>query len=296
MTETAPTRPSALVASPRAAPPKPWLPGALVVLGFVATASGGIWLWQQQQDIAARIVPPPPPPPAVSPTRVAVLESEVNGLQQRLVQLEKRPAPVEISAPPVAAPPAAPRTDTPPANNAGVAQALAARVEALEQRLAQTEQALTVHTTRQALLLTAGTALDAGRPLGDIPGAPAALAKFAYVSPPTMASLRLSFDPAASAAEAASDPATAELSLAARAWQHVQTLLTLRQGDNVLIGTPAARVVEQARAKLEAGDLAGAVAALDELDPAAARAIAGWRAEAQSLLDARAALAELERS
>ena len=72
--------------------------------------------------------------------------------------------------------------------------------------------------------------------------------------------------------------------------------MTLRQGDNVLIGTPAARVVEQARAKLEAGDLAGAVAALDELDPAAARAIAGWRAEAQSLLDARAALAELERS
>ena len=79
-------------------------------------------------------------------------------------------------------------------------------------------------------------------------------------------------------------------------WQQVQTLFTIRQGETVLVGAPAAGVLAQARARLDAGDLAGAVAALARLDAAAAKAMAGWREQAQALLDARAALAGLARS
>jgi hypothetical protein len=72
--------------------------------------------------------------------------------------------------------------------------------------------------------------------------------------------------------------------------------VTVRHGDQVLVGDPASVVLAEARAKLVAGDLAGAVAALGKLDAAAAKAIAGWRAQAQSLLDARAALASIASS
>jgi hypothetical protein len=61
------------------------------------------------------------------------------------------------------------------------------------------------------------------------------------------------------------------------------------------VGAPAAVVLGTARDRLEAGDLAGAVAALDGLDGPAAQAMAPWRAHAQSLLDARAALAAMAR-
>ena len=60
----------------------------------------------------------------------------------------------------------------------------------------------------------------------------------------------------------------------------------------MLVGDPAAGVLERARTALDAGDLAGAVAAVDSLNGAAAQAMAGWLAQARALLDARAALAE----
>ena len=44
---------------------------------------------------------------------------------------------------------------------------------------------------------------------------------------------------------------------------------------------------------MNAGDLQGAVSALDALTGDAAQAMAEWKAKAQSLLDARAALATL---
>ena len=49
-------------------------------------------------------------------------------------------------------------------------------------------------------------------------------------------------------------------------WQQVQTLVDHPQGDKVLVGVPASGVLAQAQARLDAGDLAGAVAALDQLD------------------------------
>ncbi len=69
--------------------------------------------------------------------------------------------------------------------------------------------------------------------------------------------------------------------------------MTVRRGETVLVGSRAAGILEGARVALEAGDLAGAVRILGGLDGAAAAAVAGWRAEAQALLDARAALDKL---
>ena len=59
----------------------------------------------------------------------------------------------------------------------------------------------------------------------------------------------------------------------------------------MLVGDPAAGVLAHARAALEAGDLAAAVADVATLEGAAAQAMAAWLAQARSLLEARAALA-----
>jgi len=75
-----------------------------------------------------------------------------------------------------------------------------------------------------------------------------------------------------------------------------QKLITVREGEKVLVGAPASYALVHAQHELEVGDLAGAVGALDGLDPEAAKVMAPWRAEAQSLLDARAALAGLANS
>jgi len=76
-------------------------------------------------------------------------------------------------------------------------------------------------------------------------------------------------------------------------WAEIASLVTVRAGDRVVVGAPASVVLDAARERVEAGDLAGAVAALDALDPAAAAVMADWKASVQSLLDARAALAKL---
>ena len=50
-------------------------------------------------------------------------------------------------------------------------------------------------------------------------------------------------------------------------------------------------MLARARGSLDAGDLAGAVAAVATLTGPAAQAMADWLAQARALLDARAALA-----
>ncbi len=183
--------------------------------------------------------------------------------------------------------------------------ALQAQVGALSQQVgtvaraadgaAGTLGAVQQKTTRLAQLAAARAALDEGKPLGPIQDAPPALARFATTPPPTLAHLRLTFPAAAQAAADASRPAD---DAKAGFWQRVQgqaeSLVTIRRGDHVVVGDPSAGVLERARAALDAGDLAGAVAAVNTLSGAAAAPLAAWKAEAQSLLDARAALAALE--
>jgi len=176
---------------------------------------------------------------------------------------------------------------------------VAAEIAAIDKRLKDAEQRQATQAVKDTLaqrLQLAALALDAGEPLGDLPGAPPALSRYAKTRPPTEAALRLAFPAAAAEAEAASRPATAGKSLGERILMHASALVTVKDGDKIVVGAPATTALGAAEAKLDAGDLAGAVAALDGLDSAAARAISAWRAKAQELLDAREALAQMARS
>jgi hypothetical protein len=178
-------------------------------------------------------------------------------------------------------------------------QPLTGQVQTMDQRLVTTEKAASQVTSladkaaRIARIQAAQSALEAGQPLGQIPNAPPALARFATAKPPTEAELRLAFPSAARAAEKASQPATEGQPFLDRLWTRAQDLVTVREGDRVIVGDPAAGVIARARQALNVGDLHGAVAALDALDGPAAQAMAEWKAKAQSLLDARTALANM---
>ena len=137
-------------------------------------------------------------------------------------------------------------------------------------------------------------ALEAGQPLGDIPGSPPALARFAHEAPPTEGGLRQSFNTAAEAAQHASQPAAMDNQpFAARLWTRAQQVVSVRQGDNVVVGDPLNGVLARARQALEAGNVSGAVSALDGLSGPAAAAMADWVGQARALLEARAALSTM---
>jgi hypothetical protein len=121
------------------------------------------------------------------------------------------------------------------------------------------------------------------------------LAQFADKAPPTEAALRLSFGDAARAAHEAGMPIKADAPFLDRVWARMQSSLTVRQGDHIVVGDAVSGVLAHAESRLDAGDLAGAVAALGDLSGPAASAMAPWRQQAQSLLDARAALLTLAR-
>ena len=185
------------------------------------------------------------------------------------------------------------------ATQAQAAAAAAGRIDALETRVAALEKAtggMPALASRAALLArmqAASAALDAGEPLGRLPGAPPALARYETARPPTLAALKLAFPAAARAAEEASLPPPAQANLGTRMWDRVQGLLVVRQGDHVLVGNPAAGILARAHRDLDAGDLAGAVAAVKTLTGSAAAAMAPWLADAENLLAARQAMAAL---
>lgn len=177
--------------------------------------------------------------------------------------------------------------------------ALASRLDQIEQRLGSVEQsqgklsALADRAGRLARIEAAQAALDAGQPLGDIPGAPPAVTRFASTKPPTEAALRLSYPQAARAALAASRPSLDGKAWYDRLWARAQDLVTVREGEHVIVGDPAAGILASARHALDAGDLAGAVADLSRLSGPPAQAMAPWLADARSLLEARTALGSM---
>ena len=173
----------------------------------------------------------------------------------------------------------------------------AARLEAAErsaeaaERSAKEVAVQVGKTARIARLQSARAALNAGQPIGVLPGAPPSLTRFATIAPPTEAALRLAFPAAERAALAAGRPDTADKPFLERAWARAQALITIREGDRVLIGDPAAGILTRARTALEAGDLAGAADIVATLSGSAAAAMSEWLGDARALLDARAALA-----
>ena len=183
-------------------------------------------------------------------------------------------------------------------------QGVGTRLDAIDGRLATAEKqsggiagqisGITERAQRISRVQAATAALEAGQKLGDIPGAPPALAQFAHDAPPTEAGLRLSFNQAAEAAQRASQPAIMDdQPFATRLWTRAQQAVTVRQGDRVLLGDPVSGVLAHARQALDAGDLPGALAALNGLAGPAAAAMSDWGGQARALLEARAALASM---
>jgi hypothetical protein len=170
--------------------------------------------------------------------------------------------------------------------------ALTSRVAAIESNAVNLE-ALTKRLNRIARLQEASFALASGRPIGDVPNAPEALARYSQAAPPTEAQLRLRFPKDEQAALAAKQPDNSAAPFVDRVWERAQGLITIRRGDDVVVGNPSAVALSRAQAALEAGDLAGAVAAVDTLKGAPARAMASWLADAKALLGARSALADM---
>jgi hypothetical protein len=212
------------------------------------------------------------------PASDAEARAALAALANRVAQLEARPA------------------AEPPAPDPRIGQ-LAERVAALEAR-PTAEARLAAVEARLAAFVRAHAALEAGRPLGpalaalpaDVP-VPASLAAFAERAPPTPASLRTRFGTAARAAREAREPAEGDL--LERAGGRIAGLVTVRRGDAVVMGDTTAAVLAEAERLLNAGDIAGAIGALDVLPPRPAAAMAGWIAEARALLAARDGLAAL---
>ena len=247
--------------------------------------------------------------PAAAPAAPA---PDFGPIEARLDKLEARPVPtvpptqLDLGQVGQRLDAIAGRQDQLAARQQADAQAATTRAEALTQRLDRVEAQVGVstkavgeatnRTARTAQLQAVAVALEAGQKLPNLPSAPPALARFTEEAPPTEAGLRLSFPAAADAARAASQPAVLQdQSFWRRLWLRAQQTVTVRDGDRVVVGDPISGVLAHARRTLDAGDLAGTVAALDGLAGPAAEAMQPWRDQAQALLDARAALANLAR-
>ncbi len=191
------------------------------------------------------------------------------------------------------------RVDAAGAQNTKSLADLSGKVDALDARLVTVEQSsgkvagLAARAGTMAQLQSAQDSLAAGHKLGAIPGAPPALARYANAAPPTDAALRLSFADASEAARLASQPQNANRPFLGRMWSRVQQAVVVRQGDDVLVGDPAAGVLARAADAMGAGDLPGTVEIVETLQGPARQAMADWLAQAHGLLDARAALSSL---
>jgi hypothetical protein len=311
--------------APHPAAPRHWLPW-LTSAGFLIVAAVLVWVWQQttasqsgtEQAIAAlsrqlsaladKVPSPDQHPSAPAPdlgplaARVAAVEQrqpvavDLGPVEARIAALEQRTAPnlapleARIAALEVRQPTEGQLT----ARLDALESTLHAGQTSLDRRLNEDEARLSgvVKTaSRMAQVQAAKLALDAGRKLGDLPGAPAALQRYANANPPTEAELRLAFPKAAQDALAVARPDTAGKPLLSRLWARAQDLVTISQGDRVVVGDPTAAVLDRAGNALDAGDLMAAVSTLDALQGPPAQAMSGWLAQAHALLDARAALA-----
>lgn len=142
--------------------------------------------------------------------------------------------------------------------------------------------------------------LAAGLPLGDAldqaGGNDPALVRFVSQAPPTEAQLRLRFADQSRALRGALVGARADGTRPGfweSAWLTITGLVTVRRGDQVLVGGPADAGLNRIARLIEVGDLAGAVAAAPQLPPAAQAALAHWTEDAQAVLAARAGITRL---
>ena len=171
-------------------------------------------------------------------------------------------------------------------------QTLASRVAAVASDAGNLD-AVTKRLDLLARVQQASIALAEGQPLGELPNAPEALSRFAHAAPPTEAQLRLLFPRDEQAALAAKQPEQSNAPFVSRVWDRAQGLITIRRGDDVVVGDPSATILNHARAALDAGDVAGAANFVESLKGPQGQAMADWLQKARALLDARSALATL---
>jgi hypothetical protein len=322
MTETD-TPPSAEIDDlpPPPPPPEPRTGRNVVpvfyLAGFLVLAGAIAYLWVNTQNL---------PPPADSTADLQGITQQLQSIDARLTKLEQlsgrvaaleqRPAGGDTSALAGRITALEQRADT-ASQLASRYDALAGRVDALSGKT-QTGEAdldhrvdaletklnglagaadqldhLKQREAQMARVQAAMAALRAGHKLGDLPNAPPALTRFAATDPPTEADLRLRFPAVERAALAASRPDTEGKPFLDRIWLRAQTLVTVRQGDDVVVGDAASGVLARAREDVDAGDLAGAVIALSALKGPAAQAVAPWLNDAKALLAAQTALTEM---
>jgi hypothetical protein len=280
----------------------PWLYG----LGFLVLAAAILYLWQYPST------PGEPPPEA---TAIQAIQQQLANIDARLTRLEQRPT-VDLGkitarldaldGRVVDQTQLASRVDT----LSGRIESLSARdqtgLDAIKQRLdgvtsrimavdsnAGNLDAVTKRLDRISRLQEVSFALAAGRPIGELPNAPEALAHYAHAAPPTEALLRLRFPECARAALAAKQPYENDAPFVDRVWERAQGLITIRRGEEVVVGNPAAVILNHAQVALTAGDIAAAVTAVESLKGPPAQAMANWLTDAKALLSARAALIEM---
>lgn len=253
----------------------PYLLLALILL--VAGGEGYLWVRLQAE--------------AANATQLAVLQAQVADL--RVLAIQTRPGSGSIAG---------------QADLVVKLANVAAQLNAVQSQMAADHAALstlqsntadvtklTARITLLNQLETARMALDAGQPLGVIANAPPALSIFASQPPPTEPALKLGFPAAARAAEAASVAGDTKGGVWAHVLARLENFVTISAGSHVLIGVPAASVIAQARTLLDVGDLAGAVAALNQLSMTTQAAMGDWLVQARALVAARAALADMAR-
>ena len=279
--------------------PVPWLYG----LGFIVLAAAICYLW---------LYPGTPNEPAATPSAVQALDQRLEVINQRLTQLEQRPTAdvsritarldaldarigdqaklaSELDAISGRLQSLSGRTQTGLDSTSQQIDTVGHRVAALEAST-RNDAVITQRLDRIGKLQQASLALAAGRPIGDLPGAPEALTRYAHAPPPTEIQLRRRFAHDEQIALTTSQPDESSAPFADRVWNRAQGLITIRRGEDVVIGNPATVALNQARAALSLGDLAGAIDAVATLSGSPAQAMAGWLTDAKALANARSAL------
>lgn len=286
-----PPPPRAAKSAPAAARRKSIWP-VIGIIGFLVLAAGEGYLWYLDQT-ATKTAAASQAPIADQQMQIGNLQNQIAALQQSAAKVQPAPDSIAVQA-----------------DLGEKVAVLNAEVAALQTQIATDHAAVTTLAANSTdltkltakieslnALASARMALDSGQPLGNIPNAPPALAAFATTPPPTMAALLLSYPDAAQKADSASTEKATKNSFWARVVARLESVITISNGNRVIIGSPAAAITAEAGTQLDAGDLSGAVDTLTQnLSPTTQAAMGDWLNQAQSLLAARAAIIKLSQS
>lgn len=282
------------------------LAAGILIAVLIVLASGEAWLFKAQGGMPDQA------------TQVANLTDQVNTLRGRFDALGSK---VDVLSSKLGtldarvASQATAQTKTPasPPPTTQVSADLAGRITKIESDLASlSTTALADHAAitklqqqggdlpklaakakQLAAVAQASLNLQNGLKLGSIPDAPPTLTRYTDTAPPTLASLKESFSRYADAAASAAGNTTKQGGFWQKVKGRVESLVTLRHKDAVLVGSSAAGTLGKAQIALDRDDLAGALAALKALPPVATATMKPWIDKANNLLAARAALAKM---